>query len=324
MAIGLDLGTNSIKTVNISLKKKSLDNYKIIDLDLNEDSKTRTKTALKKMLSNRQWASNRLVNIGVQGSTVVTRYPSLPKMSEDELTGAMKFELEQHIPFKKDEVEYDFRILKEFSPSPKNMKIILAAGRKESIAEQIKIITEAGLKLSKIDTNSAALINAFTNGNHSAKEEFAALSNIGFETTNIDIIKGDEPFLSRDIPFGGASMAKLIAKDKNISFVEAEQLLKTKEGKEEILELNGENLRTLIDEVRSSFSYCETQFGKGVSKVYLSGGMANLLQSFIQKHLSVSVSSWDATLNLKVDAKLKDIETDKSQLAIAIGLALRS
>ena len=323
MAIGLDLGTSSIKAVTLSLKDKSLNDYQLIYLDLNENSKTRFKTALKKMLRETSIATTKLVNIGVRGPAVVVRYPVLPKMSKEELAGAMRFELEQHIPFKKEEVEYDFRVLEEFSPGPQSMKIALAAVRKEFVEEQIKIITEAGLRVSNVDTDSTALINAFTTTNPLTEGEVVALINIGFETTNINILKGNEPFLSRDIQFGGSSLAKLIAKDKNIALSEADQILKSEEEREGILELARENLETLANEIRLSFGYYESQFEKTISKIYLSGGMVNLLQSFLQEHLGIPVLSWDPTLNLKVDAKLKDIETDKPKLAVAIGLALR-
>ncbi len=324
MAIGLDLGTNSIKAVSLSPKDKSLDNYQVIYLDLKEeDSTTRLETGLKKLLAETSIATRRLVNIGVRGAAVVVRYPTLPKMSKEELAGAMRFELEQHIPFKKEEVEYDFQVLEEFSPGPKSMKIALAAVRKEFVAEQIKLITESGLKAAHVDTDSTALINVFTNSNPPTEGEVAALINIGFETTNINILKGNEPFLSRDIQFGGSSLAKLIAKDRNIGLVEADQILKSKEESQGILELAKENLESLANEIRLSFGYYESQFEKTVSKIYLSGGMVNLLQSFLQERLGIPVTSWDPTLNLKVDAKLKDIETDKPKLAVAIGLALR-
>ena len=323
MAIGLDLGTSSIKVVTLSPRDKSLNDYQLIYLDLNENSKTRFKTALKKMLRETSIATTKLVNIGVRGPAVVVRYPVLPKMSKEELAGAMRFELEQHIPFKKEEVEYDFRVLEEFSPGPQSMKIALAAVRKEFVEEQIKIITEAGLRVSNVDTDSTALINAFTTTNPLTEGEVVALINIGFETTNINILKGNEPFLSRDIQFGGSSLANLIAKDKNIALSEADQILKSEEEREGILELARENLETLANEIRLSFGYYESQFEKTISKIYLSGGMVNLLQSFLQEHLGIPVLSWDPTLNLKVDAKLKDIETDKPKLAVAIGLALR-
>ncbi len=324
MAIGLDLGTNSIKVASLSPKDKSLDDYQITYLDLKEENSiTRLKTGLKKILSEPPLATNKLVNIGVRGPSVVVRYPTLPKMSKEELAGAMRFELEQHIPFKKEEVEYDFQVLEEFSPAPKSMKIALAAVRKEFVEEQTKMITEAGLRVSNVDTDSTALINAFTNSNPPPEGEVAALINIGFETTNINILKGNEPFLSRDIQFGGSSLAKLIAKDKNIALSEADQILKSKEESQGILELAKENLETLANEIRLSFGYYESQFEKTISKSYLSGGTVNLLRSFLQEHLGIPVLSWDPTLNLKVDAKLKDIETDKPKLAVAIGLALR-
>ncbi|OIO36391.1 MAG: hypothetical protein COZ37_01015 [bacterium (Candidatus Ratteibacteria) CG_4_10_14_3_um_filter_41_18] len=322
MAIGLDLETDSIKAADISGKDKSLDNYKIIHLDLGEDLKTRLKNGLKKMFS-AHLANKRLVNIGVGGPSVVVRYPTLPKMPREELAGAMKFELEQHIPFKKDEVEYDFQVLEEFSPDSKTMKIALAAVKKELIEEKIKTISEAGLKISTIDTNSTALINAFTNSNPAGKGEAAALINIGSEISNINVLKGKEPFLSRDIQFGRLTIIDLLAKDKNdCSLNEANNLLQTEGQREEILELARETLESLINEIRLSFSYYERQFGETISKIYLSGGITALLQSFFQEHLGVPVLSWNPTLNLKVNTNLKDIEADTGKLAVAIGLAL--
>ena len=100
------------------------------------------------------------VNIGVTGESVIVRYIDLPKMSKEEVGQALKYEAQQYIPFKMEEVVFDYHILKPLDLSPTDrMKVFLVAAKKQTITEFVELIQQTGLKPNLIDVNSFSLID---------------------------------------------------------------------------------------------------------------------------------------------------------------------
>lgn len=242
------------------------------------------------------------VNLSVGGPSTVTRYVNFPKMNKDELNQALKFEAQKHIPFSLAEVDIDGHILKDDLPDNKIL-VLLAAVKKEIVQQRLKMLEAAGLKVTLIDIDSIALINAF-NFNYPSwwadtKQKALALLNIGVSISNLDILETGIPRLSRDIHTG---------------------LNKT-------LDAIAPAINALADEVRVSFDYYESQSASCVEKIYLSGQVNELtgLKGALAASSGIEIDCWDPfrriTISNNIDLeKLKKIS---SQLAIAVGLALR-
>ena len=152
-SFGLDIGTHSIKCVKLKVTGSAVE---LVDFDLQESLLDSTEVL--KKIKHAQGAD--LVNISFCGASTVIRYVNFLRMSKLELKGALKFEAQKHIPFSVEEVNLDAEILREDLPENK-MLVLIAAIKKELIAQRIKLLEASGLRPNVIDIDSLALVNVF-------------------------------------------------------------------------------------------------------------------------------------------------------------------
>jgi type IV pilus assembly protein PilM len=253
-------------------------------------------------------------------------------MNAQELKQALKFEAEKYIPFPVEEVNLDGYILREDLPDNK-MRILLAAVKKESLNQRLKLLRELGLEIDIVDIDSLALINAF-NFNYSEDENLKnktmALLNIGSATTNLNILENGLPSLSRDISIGGNNFTQRVADVLGSDFKTAEGL-KTDSDKrksDKVISAVESVLAKLAQEVRTSFDYYESRSVSFVEKIFISGGgsLYTGLKDMLTALLGLPVENWDPLKKISLAGNLdgSKIKAISGQLAVAIGLALRS
>ena len=110
------------------------------------------------------------------------------------------------------------------------------------------------------------------------------------------------------------------------SFKGGEKFLKAKHPKE-LAEVLTPTLEKFISEIRMSFDYFETQFGKNVGRFYISGGGAYLfnIQDFLYDNLGMDVILWNPLEGIKIsdESGCRGFKNFPGQFAVAMGLALR-
>ena len=323
--VGLDIGTHAIKAVKLKVLKDGAVEccgfgLEPVGLDL--------EPALKK-ISQQLGCAN--VNISLSGPSVVVRYVNFPRMQQDELRQALKFEAQKHIPFSVNEVSLDAHILKDDLPDNK-MLVLVAAAKKELIDQRLKLIRSAGLNAGLIDIDSLAMANAFNfnyPGTENAEHNAAALLNIGAQETNLDILDKMVLRLSRDIRIAGNDFTRKIMEIFNLDFRAAEELkLKPDPEKAEKMTLATESVASsLAAEVRGSFDYYESLSAASVKKIFLCGGSSFLpgIREMLANVLDIPVEHWDpfAKLPVSADMDAAKLKSLSAQMAVAAGLALR-
>lgn len=304
---GLDIGDSSIKFVELISTPQGWELANFGIAQINGKGKDAIIESIRKVLRDTSSTIHR-VNVAVFGESVIVRYIDLPKMTKEELRSAIKYEAEQYLPLKLDEVNFDFYPLEDM-PGNK-IKVLLVAAKKELINEHIEIIKGAGLFSGVIDVDSFCLINCFEmNGPKILDEDTAALLHIGHGVTSVNILKGKLPYFTREIYIGTSHI--------------------TEDGAKEIGEEPSLALGNLLSEIRLCFDHYENQTERSVGAIYLSGGGSTLkgLSQVIHTQLGVESKVWDPLTNIKVDpnkfdvAKLKEVGPI---LPVGIGLALRT
>lgn len=326
--IGLDVGSFSIKAVELKRVDSELELVNFSVTSFKKDIPKEDLTQLiRKTLTEANFESKR-VNTSISGQAVIVRYIQLPKMGEQDLRSAIRFEAEKYIPFKIDEVVLDCQIL-ETDIGDNQMRVLLVAARKEFIETHIALLSDAGLEVRLIDVDSLALINAFqANLPSSLAGITCAVVNIGASQTNINIIKDGSSYFSRDVMSAGNDLTEAVSEKMDIDFSEAEGLKCRPEAKKgKVSEIIQPALDNLVTEIRLSFDYYESQFEKGVGRLYLSGGSCNLpgLDKFLADSLGVDVEIWNPLTALRINAQIDQTQLTsvRAQLPIAIGLAIR-
>lgn len=166
----------------------------------------------------------------VSGESIIVRYIQLPEMPEDELKGAIRWEAEDYIPFRLDEVNLDSMILgrSEAGGSPK-IDVLLVAAKKDLVAEHMDVLKAADLQPAVVDVDSFAFLNCFEANYLPNANEVIALLNVGAEITSINIYIGGVSRFSRDIGIAGDTITTGIQQRLNCTLTRAEEL-KVKEG----------------------------------------------------------------------------------------------
>jgi len=334
--VGLDIGSNEVKALELT---QVGDHLKITGYG---HAPIQSKDALKETIADvfrRSGIKTRRVATAVSGRAVIVRYINMMKMSEDELKNALRFEADKYIPFQVDEVVLDSTPLPDFGEpttpeAEKEMKVLLVAVKQTLVDEHLQLVQGLGLIPVVIDVDTFALGNAFElNSMHSPRvedeEKVIALIDVGAVKTNINIIKNNTSYFSREVYLAGNDFSESIARRLGTDSAEAEKLKLNPQGKEEAIEES--ILPTLDDlgnEIHLSFDYYENQYDREVDEVYISGGSSKIsgLKAAFERVFDRRIHLWDPTENLEVKGDKIDVQEMKehsAQLAVAVGLASR-
>ena len=341
--VGLDVGSSSIKAVELSKKSKGK-NFDLTHLGvaqvpaeaivqgafLNSSAITE---AIQEAIENAKIKTNN-VAAAVCGHSVIVKKVSLPQMTRDELDEQIRWEAEQYIPFDVNEVNLDFQIL-ESSDGEGQMDVLLVAAKKDLIDDYVQVIREAGLTPVAVDVAGFAIENAFEVNYDTEPDDVIALVNIGAQVVNINIMTGGVPCFTRDITTAGNQYTEEIQKALSISFEEAERIKLGGHGTDsqdvvpqEVEQAMQSVTETVIGEISRSLDfYAATTAESRINKVYLSGGSAKVsgLEAAFHERTGLDVETLNPLSRMLPSDRFDQEYLDdmSAALSVGVGLALR-
>jgi type IV pilus assembly protein PilM len=342
--VGLDIGSSSVKAVELSKRGKGkefdlthvgvanlapeaivqgafLNSSAIVDAIREAVEKAKIKT--------------KGVAAAVSGHSVIVKRVSLPAMTREELDEQIRWEAEQYIPFDVNEVNLDFQIL-DSSAADGQMDVLLVAAKKDLIDDYVQVISEAGLTPVAIDVAAFAVENAFE-ANYDAKpDEVVALVNIGAQVVNINVVSEGSPSFTRDITTAGNQYTEEIQKALAISFEEAERIKlggRRPEDSQEVVPQEVEQAmqsvtETVIGEISRSLDFFSaTSADSRIERVMLSGGGANVagFRSAFHERTGIDVEVLNPLTRMTPSNKFEPEFLDElaPSLGVSVGLAMR-
>ena len=193
-AVGIDIGTHSVKAVQMSRHRGRLciDNagYSVIDRDqVNVDPVEAHANAVREALSDMSMQKCLVVG-ALSGQTVVIRYPRLPDVSEDQLAQSIEAEAGQNIPYDLSEVFLDWSILTETTEGDiKQLKALLVAAKHEVIESRVQIAEAAGIQYGILSVDSLSVSDAAEGCDFLGTGETVALINLGASSASIHFVR---------------------------------------------------------------------------------------------------------------------------------------
>jgi type IV pilus assembly protein PilM len=342
LAVGLDIGSSSVKLVQLREKKggyalqafgsAKLPPETIVDGALMNSAAV--VQAIQDLVAEYK-VKARDVAIGVRGHSVIIKKISLPKMTQEELDESIQWEAEQYIPFDVKDVNIDTQILSPQGDAAGQMDVLLVAAKKDMINDYTAVCAEAGLSATVVDVDAFAVQNAYEVSYEMAPGETVVLINVGAAVTNINILANGTTTFTRDVTMGGNSFTEEIQKQLNISYEEAETLKVGGQGEtdavvpqevERVIQGVAEQLAGEIQ--RSLDFYAATAADHRISRVFLSGGTARIPALFkvIEQRAAVPVEVLNPFKAIEIDNRKFDpmiITQAAAGAAVAVGLALR-
>lgn len=272
----------------------------------------------------------------ISGQSVFTRFVKLPPLQEDNIEQLVTFEAQQHVPFPLQEVIWDYELIEGASEK----EAVIVAIKADALDEINAAVNDSGLGTSEVDVAPMALYSAFraTYGN---PEEPILLIDIGAKTSNLLYIEGRR-FFTRSIAIGGAAVTASIAKEYNISFMDAEHqklthgLVALSGGHTEKLDeavaalamVIRNALTRLPAEIARTTNYYRSQHaGSAPRRVLLAGGGANLPYTleFFSEKLNLPIEYFNPVRNVSlgrgVDPDL--VQRQGHLMGELVGLGLR-
>lgn len=359
--VGLDIGSTAIKAVELRPSGKTWNLHRIGSVPLPPKAVSSGKIkdkevvvqAIRDLWTQARFTSKRTA-ISVGGPAVIIKKIQLPLMTELDMEDQISLEAEEHIPFDIEEVFLDFQILNR---GEETMEVLLTACKKELVNNRLEAPREAGLDPVLCDLDLFCVTNAFDTFCQTKKDKqpppkivktkspapektdktektnVTLLVNIGAVNLNIAILANGFPDFTRDHTFGGERMVQEIVQNQEISFEEAEQLLRQgkdaqnrpwpTESREQIVQPFLEQLGGLLKQ--SMDFYHASHANQQVSELFISGGCAILPETTVSLNaiLNIPVQTVNPLTGLLGKSETAIPKGTFPWYMVAMGLALR-
>lgn len=336
-SIGLDIGLTKIKAISLSRQNNNfiLDNFSIMPSPpkgmLSEalDDEKEMAEAIKKTVDNLK-INSKSVNIALSDNKVYTKVIDMPVLSDKELSLAIYWEAERHIPVALSTITLVWSVLKRplGSSADEKMQVLMVGAPTELIAKYQKILQMANLTLNSIETETLAIVRNLV----SPKFPPTIIVSIGATNTSLAIIRDGILVLTYSIPTGGNAISRSIEADFGLTPSQGEEYKKTygfsKEGAGQKVGKSTEPiLASILLEIRKALAFYSQKYKDNsiVQQILLSGGTAHLpgIDMFFAENLGIETvvaNPWKILGDKPLPA---EILNNTSDFTIALGLAMR-
>lgn len=343
-AVGIDIGSSSIKVVQVERKggvihletygELSLGTYtgksagELVALST-DDAKKTIMDALKQST-----VTASVSYMGLKSQSALLFVLELPEVKESELAVVVSNESRKYIPVPLSEVSLDWFVIPskktyddERSGLRSKLEVLVVAVRNDSFAEYKQVAEGISPKVGGFEVEAFPLLRA-TLGRDITP---VVVVDVGASSTRVFLSEFGIVRASHTIERGGFAMTDSVVKTLGMSFERAEA------AKKEIGLLGqGDDLRIsstlqthvnfIVSELHRLISDFERSLGKPVGRVILSGGTV-LMPGFLDactKELGVPVQITDAFSKTEAPEFLKQVlETASPTFSVALGLALK-
>lgn len=303
------------------------------------------------------WAGHgfkgRSVLLGLSNQKVVVRLLEMPRMSEEELKGAIQFEAQDSIPLPLDEAVMDYV---SFGPGPEGSdldRILIVAAQSEMVRRFTSAVRAAGLNPKGVDVKALSLARS-TLPLFADEERAVFLLDVGYELSNLVVAQDRNPMLARFLPGGASQISRTVSDYARIPEEEAERQLLNPAihiGNEPRREIEGQGwgdeeleidaavlydarravedaVQLLAEDVQRSIEYHYSQPGsREVAQVVVSGEgtMISGFDGYLGELLGLPVSRGRPLA--RIAANQSNVSDDQLELmepvlAVALGLAV--
>jgi type IV pilus assembly protein PilM len=364
-AIGMDIDRGAIKAVQVSRSggEHVLQHvgYRRLPPGVISDGEVADHDLLASELRE-FWSSHafrgKSVWLGLSNQKVVVRLLDMPRMSEEDLRGAISFQAQDHIPMPLEEVVMDHMVLGPESEGSDLDRVLIVAAQRDMVSRYTSAVRTAGLRPAGVDVKALSLLRSTLPETLFEDEGAVLLLDIGSEISNLAVSQGGTPAFVRFVQIGSDDFARSVAEAADIPEEEAQNQLTNprarigygygEEPQEEEPEEQEEGpegavdpallydvrrgleeaVRVLAEEVQRSIEYHQFQPGaREVAQVVVSGEGA--LVSGIEGYLGelLGVPAHRGGPLGKISANRSNVSDDQLGLmepilSVALGLAL--
>lgn len=282
--------------------------------------------------------------VGLAGRDMTLRYTQVPPSPDWQLRSLMELEIQDIASQSGGGLSADYNLLPKGEDGAEMDTVLMALARNDALDRVAAEVSAAGGSIAGHIPNCVALYNAYLRTAPIEDEaEVVCLANIGSETTDIVLMRGQDLLFARNLSSGSKVLDDAIAGAFGVSERKAESL------KRELVDLDPESrgryasgqaekitmaaggaASAIVSGIQSSVAFCQSQTkvqGLQLDRVLISGGGARLrgLPGMLREALRCPVELFDpfASVDLSAlpSADADQLASMRSEAVVALGLA---
>lgn len=343
-AVGVDIGTSSIKVVELSLEgnKAHLINYGTVALDFGGASKetqgglsfeSRRSVYFSALLKKIGIKNPEAIYVSMPGFSGLVSLVEFPEMKEQDLAQAVQFEARKYVPVDMSEVALSWDIVKRdhgakeksVENTSRKIEVLMVAALRKDVAQVERLFVGTPYKLKAIELETFSLARSLIED----ETKTYLIIDIGFKVCNFVLVQKGIVRANRNIDVGGNEITSTIADSMSIAPDRAEQLKKS--GKDFFhaneLSVFFPSLDFAVNEAQRVLSaFREKKPDAKVDQVILSGGSSGLrgIDRFFAQKLQIETVLGDPWKRVSYGTALSPfVKEMNGAFSVAIGLALR-
>lgn len=339
--LGLDISSTTVKLLELSYSggRYRVESYAVSSLPQDaviEKSVNDVEGVANAIRAVVAQSRTKLKNVAaaVAGSSVITKLIDMPEgLSEDDMEIQLTLEADQYIPYPLEEVAIDFEIQGPAPDRDKQVEVLLAACRRETIESRVEAIEGSELVPKIMDVEAYAMERAFSLLRSQLdlyEDSTVAIVDIGATMTTLSVLNNGQTIYTREQLFGGKQLTDEIMRRYGLPLEEA-GLAKKQGGlpddyEPEVLEPFKD---AVVQQVARSlqFFFSSSQYND-VDHIILAGGVSSMegLEDLVREKLGTPTSVANPFAQMSISSRVNAValSSDAPAMMIACGLALRS
>jgi type IV pilus assembly protein PilM len=334
---GLDIGSTALRVVELtgSGPTKSLAKYAYMPIDSQialSDSKNdqqRLGQAIAQLVSQAK-LNTRNVAVGIPSSRVFTTVADIDRLSQAELSKAIRYQADALIPTPLNESKLDWALLGDSPKDKTKVEVLLSSVPNAFIEQRLDMLEAIGLNVIAFEPDNLALSRAMMSADASTPQ---MVIDIGNKSTDLVVLMGGAPRLTRAIPTGMEAIMRTAMQNLNVDDKQAEQfVLKFGLGKDK---LEGQVYQAIIgtvellaSEIDKSIKFFQARYPEvKMERIVVTGG-ASVLPEFplyLANKFGLNVEIGNAWRSVAVSSdRQNELLAISNQFGVAVGLAERN
>lgn len=334
--VGLDIGSYAIKAVVGTPTKNGLEVQRLVEVPnpigaFAPDSPQKREqliTALKEMFESYD-LPKREIRVGISESQVSTKSVTMPLLSDAELSSAIQWQVEQHIPIPLEEMQYEYVVLNrsEKQSAVQNMQVLMVGTRQQVVKNMADILLEANLDITAMETDTLAQLRVAQL--MIPANENVVVVNIGASFMTVTVMAQGVIQFVHAAPSAGLLLTRAIERGLGLDSVRAEEYKRAYGLLPDQLEGKMRTtlepiMQSLVGELQKATRYFLSQnSGQSLQKMYITGGslyLPDLLPYFSQ---ALSMEQFPIELSNVPNITLQEAVPQDARFVVAAGLAMK-
>lgn len=273
-------------------------------------------------------------HISLPGNLSLMNVISMPLLTDVELSSAIKWEAEQHIPVSLDEINFEYDVIwrPPKNSSIKEMSVLIVGATKKNVNQYLNILSMAGLEPIGMEPEVLSIQRVFQPEGQETDHSTTLFCNFGALTTSFLVVDQGNLSVVHSVSFGSLALTRAIEKSFSLNPSQSEEYKRgygidpqLSEGK--VAAVLQPVVETLVQEIRKTIHFHMTRStgSNGVTRIVLSGGGSMLpgIAAFLAKSLALEVVVGNPIEGYQVDTNIS-LPNDLTTYSAAIGLAIKT